>query len=463
MDKPVKATTNLCKKISAVMCFVSRTPTVYRYVEVQSIHMVLIHSPRAKEYHPEFHHHTEIQSCPPWHACETPSTTNADNNIDEYTDMSSNAFPELTPDHSIQDTFSELTQDTDIDDIMPDIQEENAPILHETARGLGMDFMYSNTEEPHAARRREILSKYPQIKELMRPEPLTKWMVMLTVLLQSFLAVLTVQWPWGVYMLTVYVVGATANHSLFLAIHEITHNLACHHTTSNKRLALLANLPIVIPYCFTFKPFHLQHHRALGDTIEDTDLPTFFEAWLLTKSSTCYADHSARKALYMFGQILAYAFRPMLVSPQLVRADRWVALNWATQICATTLVILLFGTKPVMYLMLSTFLAGSIHPTAGHFVAEHYQLSPDTVRSSSETFSYYGPLNYLTYNVGYHNEHHDFPNIPWSGLPRVRAIAPEFYDSLPQCSSWPGAILQYIFYDNVSPMSRIRRGRTHTD
>ena len=30
------------------------------------------------------------------------------------------------------------------------------------------------------------------------------------------------------------------------------------------------------------------------------------------------------------------------------------------------------GWQAVAYFLLSTFFAGSIHPTAGHFIAEHY-------------------------------------------------------------------------------------------
>lgn len=85
----------------------------------------------------------------------------------------------------------------------------------------------------------------------------------------------------------------------------------------------------------------------------------------------------------------------------------------------------------------------NFHPMAGHFISEHF-IFPDVrlsfadnviILSSKfqtdpyqETNSYYGPWNYLTYNVGYHNEHHDFPRIAGSKLPIVHQIAKEFYE-----------------------------------
>lgn len=54
-----------------------------------------------------------------------------------------------------------------------------------------------------------------------------------------------------------YVFGATANQNLFLAIHEISHNLAFRSPMANRLLAIFANLPIGIPYSASFRVRHL--------------------------------------------------------------------------------------------------------------------------------------------------------------------------------------------------------------
>lgn len=315
-------------------------------------------------------------------------------------------------------------------------------------------FITAQDEEPHAKRRGEILKAHPEIKDLMGPEWRTKYIVAATVALQVFMAWLTLEWSWTWYLISVYIVGATANHSLFLAIHELSHNLGGKTLLENRLISLVANFPICIAYCITFKPFHLAHHKHQGEDEVDTDIPSEIEGYVITRSSFNYVDHTIRKAVFMFCQIFAYALRPCLTKPELVPFGMWLGLNWAAQLSFDAVMVALLGPKALLYLLLSTFFAGSIHPTAGHFLAEHYVVDGET-----ETYSYYGPLNRLTYNVGYHNEHHDFPNIAWSSLPKVRALAPEYYDSLPQCKSWPGIIYQYIFDPRLSPYSRVKRAK----
>jgi len=314
------------------------------------------------------------------------------------------------------------------------------------------DFVFSSGDEPHAARKVEILKKHPEVKDLFGYEWRTKYIVAATVSLQISMAWLTLNWRWSTYLLAIYVIGATANHSLFLAIHELAHNLGAKTAAENKLIAMIANLPIVIAYSVNFKPYHMEHHRFQGQDQVDADIPTYMEGHLITNSTYGYVDHTVRKAIFMFFQIFAYALRPMCVKPYLVSPDRWFALNWTMQLSFDMIILVWLGPQGLLYFLLSTFFAGSIHPTAGHFLAEHYVMEGNT-----ETYSYYGPLNKLTYNVGYHNEHHDFPNVPWSNLPKVREIAPEYYDHLPQCKSWPGVILKYIFDDAISPFSRVKR------
>ena len=110
-----------------------------------------------------------------------------------------------------------------------------------------------------------------------------------------------------------------------------------------------------------------------------------------------------------------------------------------------------------MYFLGGTLLSTGLHPMAAHFIAEHYMFE-----KGYETYSYYGPWNLLTFNVGYHVEHHDFPYIPGSRLPEVKRIAAEFYDPLPQHESWLTVIWEFINQESNGPFARIKRDYEET-
>jgi len=240
-----------------------------------------------------------------------------------------------------------------------------------------------------------------------------------------------------------YVVGATLQQAVFLAAHEIVHNLAFKSKMSNKVFNMsITNLPMVFPMVFTFQAYHLEHHTFQGLEGVDTDLPTAFEGWLF--------GSFAGKLFFLTFQILFYMFRPMAVKVHPVNV--WHLLNLATCMTFNAVMVHYFGWNTILYLVLSTFMAGGLHPCAAHFLAEHYVFTGEV-----ETYSYYGPLNWLTFNVGYHNEHHDFPNIAWTRLPELKRLAPEFYDILPYHSSWPMVIWKFLTDSQITPHNRVKR------
>jgi sphingolipid delta-4 desaturase len=94
-----------------------------------------------------------------------------------------------------------------------------------------------------------------QVTKLCGPEPLTKYVVTGVVTLQVLCAYLLRDTPFfsWTFFLTAYIIGATANQNLFLAIHEISHNLAFRNPLANRVFAVFANLPIGIPYSASFR------------------------------------------------------------------------------------------------------------------------------------------------------------------------------------------------------------------
>ncbi|KAL0281260.1 UNVERIFIED_CONTAM: hypothetical protein PYX00_002296 [Menopon gallinae] len=306
------------------------------------------------------------------------------------------------------------------------------------------DFEWVYTEEPHASRRKEILAKYPQIKKLFGYDPNFKWVVLCMIACQFLLMHLMVSQSWPIVILTAYCIGGVINHSLMLAIHEISHNLAFGHARplTNRIFGIFTNLVVGFPFSVTFKIYHLEHHRYQGDEKLDTDIPTYLEAKMFCTTGG--------KFIWLLLQPLFYALRPVITYPK--KPTLLEAINVVIQLAFDYFVYEYYGMKVLIYLLAGSLLAMGIHPVAGHFISEHYMF-----RKGYETYSYYGPLNWITFNVGYHNEHHDFPAVPGSRLPEVKKIAPEYYDNLPQHNSWVSVLYDFVTDPDIGPYARIKR------
>jgi sphingolipid delta-4 desaturase len=317
------------------------------------------------------------------------------------------------------------------------------------ARLSRSDFQWVYSDEPHTTRRREMLQKYPAIKKLMGYDWRIAVQVFITVLIQLIMAILVRDLPWKFVWLLTYIISGTLNHSLSISFHEIGHNLAFgnHRPIANRILGYIANLPLCIPSSVTFKKYHIDHHKFQGDDTLDPDLPTYFEAWLF--------QSRLGKVFYIIAQPLLYAVRPLLRVPKPVTLLE--VINLFIELAFDGIIMYFLGRKSLVYLLFGTLLGLGLHPISGHFISEHYIFV-----EGYETYSYYGPLNYLTYNVGYHNEHHDFPNIPGYALPQLKKIAPDYYDNRPCHYSWIRVLYDFIRNPELGPKSRIRR-TIHSD
>ena len=305
-----------------------------------------------------------------------------------------------------------------------------------------IDFTWSEEKEPHFQRRKMIMDDVPEVKKLFGTDSSIAPKALLITAIQMVIAIFFLpDNPW-LFALLVLVVGTTATHIIVLAIHEITHDLAFKKKVLNNWLAIVVNLGIIVPFAMAFKAYHAKHHWHQGKEGVDTDLAVKWEAR--------FFKGPIGKFIWLIIQIPIYGIRPLFVHPMV--PDKWQIINIIFQLMGMAGLYFLAGWPAILYLTVSTILATGLHPISGHFVAEHF-----VYKEGQETYSYYGWWNKLIFNVGYHNEHHDFPTIPGSKLPKLKKVAGKHYDDLYAHKSYSKVIWQFLFDNKITLFSRVKR------
>ena len=104
----------------------------------------------------------------------------------------------------------------------------------------GKEFLFSEEIEPHKQRTKDILAKHPEVKQLIGKNPYSFLIIVLVVTLQLSIAILLRHQPLWLVLIVAYLVGAFANHNLYVLIHEATHNLIFKNRTANTFAAITA-------------------------------------------------------------------------------------------------------------------------------------------------------------------------------------------------------------------------------
>jgi len=308
------------------------------------------------------------------------------------------------------------------------------------------EFVRSSNPEPHRARTKRLLRERPEIRKLIGHDPRTLIWTLAIVVLQVAIAWLVAERSWWWVFGAAYLVGAFANHALFVVIHECTHKLVFRRKIGNTLTGFLANLPLTFPSYIGFAKYHIKHHAFQGIYELDADLPYEWEARLVGRSVL-------GKALWLVLFPFVEFLRPMRVEGMRL-IDGWTLINAAVQFSFDGAILLVLGPKALIYLVASFFFSIGLHPLGARWIQRHYLVGGT---SEQETFSYYGKLNALAFNVGYHNEHHDFPSVAWSRLPRVYAAAPELYGNLFYHTSWTRLLFRFLTDRSVSLHDRVVR------
>ncbi|KAG0366007.1 fatty acid desaturase-domain-containing protein [Gamsiella multidivaricata] len=307
------------------------------------------------------------------------------------------------------------------------------------------DLAMDNMDEPHMKRKLAILKKHPEIEGLYGHDSRTSLITIAAAAAQVYFAYLFGRvWTetfWG-FVAFAYVVGGSITALYGVLIHEATHNHAAPTVFLNKLVGLTANIGIPVPIYASFRRYHLEHHTYQGVTGMDPDLPLEWEKKMIR-------GNAALKLLWLFIYPVMYVVRGAAMKK---KPSTWEIYNIIFTVCSDALVVKFCGLRGLLYLFVSLWFGYGLHPGAAHFIQEHY-----TFDDGQETYSYYGILNKPYMNIGLHMEHHDFTKVAWSRLPKVRAMAPEFYDSMAYHTSWLLVHWKFITEPGYGPQSRLGR------
>lgn len=296
--------------------------------------------------------------------------------------------------------------------------------------------------------RREALRAHPELSGLSGTDPRTALALPVLLGVHWFIAWLVSDSSILVIGLTAFVVGQLVYHSAASLIHESCHKLIFREP--RPKLAFDLALEFILTTYgkqLIYQHQHItSHHPYMGDYARDyehEDICALQARQYIGQTSpgkqklltglTLFIHALPMGSIIIGDLILPHAYAWASGRPQRDPVDRFTGTrpSWAdmapyiaVSLVSNATMLWLLGPWAVLYhAWTASFFLGKLGiSNLGQSLSEH----PGT-DNENPTRSTYGPINWLLFNTGYHNEHHSFPTVPWTRLPELHKGAPEVF------------------------------------
>lgn len=301
----------------------------------------------------------------------------------------------------------------------------------------------------HNEMRRQVIARDPVLRDITGPDWRTVLALPVIFALHWSIAWLVSDASILLIFLAAFFAGQMLIHSAGALLHETAHKLV--FRGNRAKLAFDLGLEaIMTTYAqqLTYQHEHISsHHPYIGDYERDYEHE---DICALQSRMTLRSDNPRLQRLLTlltlvlhalpFGVFVGDKVLPWLnaritgrpqqdprrhtgaTQPPVWQQRLFIAVSLATN----GAMLLLLGPWALLYHLwaLSLFLGKMGIWNLGQSLSEH--AGSDDV---NPTRSYYGWLNLILFNTGYHNEHHTFPNVAWTRLPLLKRRAPEHFTS----------------------------------
>jgi sphingolipid 4-desaturase/C4-monooxygenase len=300
----------------------------------------------------------------------------------------------------------------------------------------------------HNELRRKVLEAHPEAANLIGPDWRTALFAVLMLALHWTVAWGVSRTSWWIAFLAAFVFGQTIYHSAGTLIHESAHRLVFRNAKARFAYDVLTEMIVTsFGYQLLYQHNHVtSHHAYLGDYERDYEHE---DAYFVAARGRYRAAHPVRYRLMTIGIMILHLL-PLtfiydaLVLPRVLGRATGLPPRDKTrkspatrpargELYALALVSLAvnvglfmaFGFLGWLYHIWSlSMISGRWGASLrGQVLSEHY--GEDAGHPTRSTY-WWG--NRIFYNIGYHVEHHTISGVPWTRLPRLHAIAPEFFD-----------------------------------